>query len=91
MPELSADAVPLVPPALFYLLRGSLAQGEYVADGVQWPDGTISVRRVNPAKIETWTGWDDPGAAEVHDGTTVVVWYRRDTYVTPPPAVGDVL
>ncbi|WP_367128310.1 hypothetical protein [Saccharothrix sp. HUAS TT1] len=66
-------------PRLFVLHADGL-DGEKVADGVQWPDGTISVRRLNPAATESWTDWEDPAAAEVHDGTTAVVWRRQDTY-----------
>lgn len=66
-------------PRLFVLRAGG-PLGDQVADGVQWPDGAINIRRLDPPATESWTGWDDPAAAEVHDGTTSVVWRRQETY-----------
>lgn len=67
-------------PRLFYLWRNE----ERIADGVQWPDGAVSVRWTVPElATETWASFDDPAAAAVHDEAVMVVWRRQDSYVDP--------
>lgn len=75
----AAEALSEDIPRLFMFRSGGVL-GPQTADGVQWPDGAISVRRFDPPVTESWTGWEDPAAIEVHDGTTAVVWRRQDIY-----------
>lgn len=72
-------------PRLFFIAAGhpvpQLA-AEPLADGVVWPDGTISVHWAS-GTCSTWAGFDDPNAATVHSGEVTVVWRRQDTYADP--------
>jgi hypothetical protein len=46
-----------------------------VADGVQWPDGTVSVRWVGPHPSTVfWNSLDDALAVHGHGGHTRIVW-----------------
>ncbi len=46
-----------------------------VADGVRWPDGTVSIRwRGTRPSIVFWESMDDAVAVHGHEGSTRFVW-----------------
>lgn len=54
----------------------------HVADGVEWPDGTVALRwRTSIAATGVYASVADVHAIHGHDGGTKVVW------VDPPPCV----
>lgn len=57
--------------------------GDVSAHGVQWPDGTISIRWPDLAESYHWRSFEDPAAAIVHTAQVTVVWLRQDTYADP--------
>lgn len=75
-PKLRTD---LGEPRLFRLVRtedvsGVSGEGR-VADGVQWPDGTVTVRwRTTTASTVFFSCLADAEAIHGHDGRTVVAW-----------------
>jgi len=75
-PKLRTD---LGEPRLFSLIRtddvsGVSGEGR-VADGVQWPDGTVTVRwRTTTASTVFFSCLADAEAIHGHDGRTVVSW-----------------
>lgn len=71
-------------PRLFYLR--SEPAGEQLADGVQWPDGTVTVNWTGSTDTAQWTSFADPAAAIVHTERVTVVWRLQDTYATPRQA-----
>ncbi len=66
-------------PRCFYLQRnqditGASGTGR-VADGVLWPDNTVTVRwRGEHRSTVCWDGIDAVYAIHSHDGATRVVW-----------------
>jgi hypothetical protein len=70
-------------PRVFQLRAGDQL-GEVRAHGVQWPDGSISVRWPDVI-TDHWASFDDPAAAIVHNGEATVVWLRQDTYTDLEP------
>lgn len=74
-------------PGLFYLRTEP--GGNLTADGVQWPDGSVTVRWLTGA-TDQWASFDDPAAAIVHTSDATVVWRRSDIYAQPPvdPTLG---
>lgn len=74
-------------PRLFALERDVDVSGVsgvgVVADGVLWPDGTVSVRwRGERPSIVHWTSLDDVKAIHGHNGSTRFEWLDIPT----PPA-----
>lgn len=54
-----------------------------VADGVLWPDGTVTVRwRGSRPSTVHWNGLDDAEAVHGHGGATRIIW--TDTVRTAP-------
>ncbi|WP_367138915.1 MULTISPECIES: hypothetical protein [Streptomyces] len=54
-----------------------------VADGVLWPDGTVTVRWRGPRPSTVqWNGLDDAEAVHGHSGATRIIW--TDTTRTTP-------
>ncbi|MFJ9799874.1 hypothetical protein [Streptomyces sp. NPDC101145] len=71
-------------PRRFYLLRHTDITGVsgtgIVADGVQWPDGTASVRWRGPRPSTVhWDRIDDAITIHGHGGATEIVWLDHDT------------
>lgn len=66
-------------PRRFYLQRhvditGTSGTGR-VADGVQWPDGTVSIRWAGDRpSVVFWDGIDDAEWVHGHAGATRIVW-----------------
>lgn len=55
-----------------------------VADGVEWPDGTVTIRwRGEHTSTVVWPSLAAVEAINGHDGATRIVW-------DPPPTVGRV-
>ncbi len=80
---------------LFHLVRdvdptGVSGMGT-VADGVVWPDGTVTVRwRGSRPSIVQWFSLDDAMAVHGHDGSTRVEWADRQRPALPRrPSVLD--
>ena len=67
-------------PRLFQLRTGDQL-GELQAHGVQWPDGSVSVRWPDLDQTQDWATFDDPAAAIVHTDQSTIVWLRQDTYL----------
>ncbi|MEU1086370.1 hypothetical protein ACFYPN_22835 [Streptomyces sp. NPDC005576] len=66
-------------PRRFHLQRNDDVTGASgtgrVADGVQWPDGTVTVRwRRERASTVNWDCIEDAEAIHGHQGATVIVW-----------------
>lgn len=67
------------PPRRFYLQRtvdvtGASGTGR-VADGVLWPDGTVSIRWAGDRpSVVFWGSLQDAEAVHGHGGNTTVVW-----------------
>lgn len=75
-------------PRRFYLQRHHDVSGisgtGRVADGVQWPDGTASVRWRGPRPSTVhWDRMDDAEAIHGHQGATEIVW------IDPEPGAGE--
>lgn len=72
------------PPRRFYLQRqvditGASGTG-HVADGIQWPDGTVSIRWAGDRpSVVFWGSLDDAEWVHGHGGNTTVVWLDGDT------------
>lgn len=66
-------------PRLFHLERDTDVTGVSgtgrVADGVQWPDGTVALRWIGdrPSTVH-WGSVDDVAAIHGHGGATRIVW-----------------
>ncbi|MGW2495862.1 hypothetical protein ACWCV2_15360 [Streptomyces pseudogriseolus] len=66
-------------PRLFHLERDTDVTGVSgtgrVADGVQWPDGTVALRWIGdrPSTV-LWGSVDDVAAIHGHGGATRIVW-----------------
>lgn len=67
------------PPRRFHLQRtvditGASGTG-HVADGIQWPDGTVSIhwRGDRPSTV-IWPRIEDAEAVHGHNGATRIVW-----------------
>ncbi|HEX5566725.1 MAG TPA: hypothetical protein VFY14_07335 [Streptomyces sp.] len=87
MPDRSSYQYPA--PRRFHLQRDHDVTGAsgtgHVADGVLWPDGTVSIRWRGDRPSTVY--WDDLAHAEHvhgHDGLTRIVWYdpAPDDYPT---------
>jgi hypothetical protein len=66
-------------PRRFRLMRRQDVSGVsgtgLVADGVQWPDGAVSIRwRGEHHSTAAWDSVDDAMAVHGHDGATVIEW-----------------
>ncbi|MFJ9657589.1 hypothetical protein ACIRPR_06425 [Streptomyces griseoflavus] len=66
-------------PRLFHLERDTDVTGVSgtgrVADGVQWPDGTVALRWIGDRPSTTvWGSVDDVAAIHGHGGATRIVW-----------------
>lgn len=78
---------PSEPARLFQLVRDRDDTGVsgtgVVADGVLWPDGTVTVRwRGERRSTVNWDRMDDAVQVHGHDGRTRIVWVSappRDT------------
>lgn len=71
--------MPDTPPRLFRLLRAVDVTGVsgtgHVADGVQWPDGTVTIRwRGGRPSTVQWASIDDAVAIHGHGGNTLLEW-----------------
>ncbi|GAA0632306.1 hypothetical protein GCM10010174_61680 [Kutzneria viridogrisea] len=66
-------------PRLFWLDRRQDVSGisgtGRIADGVQWPDGTVTLRWRGPhASVAHWSSLADVDAIHGHNGATRIVW-----------------
>lgn len=67
----------------FYLYRHQDLNGisgtGIVADGVQWPDGAVTMRwrGARPSTVN-WNSIEDAEAIHGHGGATVIVWIGSD-------------
>ncbi|WP_424891821.1 hypothetical protein [Streptomyces sp. XH2] len=74
-------------PRLFVLQRDHDVTGVsgtgIVADGVQWPDGAVTIRwrGLRPSTVH-WNGISDADAVHGHGGATRIIW--TDTTRTTP-------
>lgn len=56
-----------------------------VADGVRWPDGTVSIRwRGERPSTVSWNSLDDAEHVHGHGGATRIVWSDLDGAAIPP-------
>jgi hypothetical protein len=79
-------------PRLFSLVRTDDVSGVSgtgrVADGVQWPDGTVTFRwRTAKATTVMAASIEDVQEIHGHDGRTKVVWWSRDIGTDRPLGV----
>jgi hypothetical protein len=52
-----------------------------VADGVQWPDGTVTIRwRGEYASLVHWQSIEHVVRIHGHDGATEVIWQENEKY-----------
>lgn len=70
-------------PRRFYLLRNVDVTGAsgtgHVADGVLWPDGTVSTRwRGDDQSFANWDDFAGMCRKSLHDGATGIVWLDQD-------------
>lgn len=62
----------------------------HVADGVQWPDGSASVRwRGDRPSTVWWASFADVQHVHGHGGNTIIVWDDGEDGYTPPPPGSD--
>lgn len=82
------------PPRRFQLHRDTDVTGVsgsgLVADGVLWPDGTVSIRwrGERPSIVHWQNGMDDVDAIHGHGGHTRIVWLDGDPLAPKGPATG---
>ncbi|MFI0929605.1 hypothetical protein ACH4TP_37640 [Streptomyces sp. NPDC021012] len=72
-----ADTTPA--PRVFRLQRHTDISGVsglgHIADGIQWPDGTVTIRWRGPRPSTVhWNSLDDALAIHGHNGATEAIW-----------------
>lgn len=81
-------------PRRFHLQRdldvtGASGTGR-VADGIQWPDGTVSIRwRGERPSVVFWASIQDAEQVHGHGGASRIVWDDLEDGYTPPPPGSD--